>query len=214
MDSGSPVCKHAAPPYGHVIVHDRWRGSALVRGFKGAVKPLFEDQLGVVDFHLSSTACVLYVSESDLVAENGYKRKLVKFRNSRPGLQGIVVVEKTQLSKQYFSALQKFVVFQLGFPLLPVADQTEASQLITQLANETSKSRENPFVWKSTTRLSDSLVLDLLLKIPGVGRVKALSLAKNFPSIHQLSQASVEELKLVVGLTTAQQIRTFFTQSM
>lgn len=47
----------------------------------GSVKTIFEEELGVVDFCLSNKACVLYVSESDLVAGNGYRRKIVRFRN-------------------------------------------------------------------------------------------------------------------------------------
>lgn len=47
----------------------------------GAVRVLFEDRLGVADFHLPNNSCVLYVSESDVIAGNGYKRKLVRYRN-------------------------------------------------------------------------------------------------------------------------------------
>lgn len=42
-------------------------------------------------------------------------------------------MEKTRLSEQYFPAVQKFVVFDLGLSLLPVSGQTDASQLITQM---------------------------------------------------------------------------------
>lgn len=45
------------------------------------MKVLFEDQLGQADFHLPSHTCVLYLSERDVIAGNGYKRKLVCFRN-------------------------------------------------------------------------------------------------------------------------------------
>lgn len=45
------------------------------------MKTVFEEELGVVDLHLSNKSCVLYVSESDLVAGNDYKRKIVRFRN-------------------------------------------------------------------------------------------------------------------------------------
>lgn len=50
-------------------------------------------------------------------------------------LQGIVVVEKTQMSEQYFPAVQKFTVLDLGMVLLPVASQMEASCLIIQLVS-------------------------------------------------------------------------------
>lgn len=49
--------------------------------------------------------------------------------------QQLVLVENTRLSEQYFSAVQKFVVFDLGLTLLPVSGQTEASQLITQMVS-------------------------------------------------------------------------------
>ena len=48
-------------------------------------------------------------------------------------LKGIVLVEKTILSEQYFAAIQKFVVIELGLILLPVTNQVEASQLLTQM---------------------------------------------------------------------------------
>lgn len=43
------------------------------------------------------------------------------------------MVEKTRLSEQYFPAVQKFVVFDLGLSLLPISGQADASQLITQM---------------------------------------------------------------------------------
>ncbi len=57
-------------------------------------------------------------------------------------------MENTRLSEQYFSAVQKFVVFDLGLTLLPVSGQTEASQLITQMVSsedETVKPNKHQF---------------------------------------------------------------------
>uniref|UniRef100_A0A672QHH5 FA core complex associated protein 24 n=1 Tax=Sinocyclocheilus grahami TaxID=75366 RepID=A0A672QHH5_SINGR len=127
---------HAAPPYGHILTHERWRRSTLAQTLKGSVKTIFEEELGVVDFYLSNKTCVLYVSESDLVAGNSYRRNIVRFRNANSGLQAIVIVEKTPLSEQYFSGLQKFVVLELGLTLLPVSTAPEAAQLIAQLVSE------------------------------------------------------------------------------
>ncbi|XP_019475276.1 Fanconi anemia core complex-associated protein 24 isoform X2 [Meleagris gallopavo] len=119
-------------PYGHVVGNEKWRGSEMARRLQGKTKLIFEDGLGLVDFHLSNRICVLYISEADLVAGDEFKRRLVRFRNAS-SLGGIVIVEKTPISEQYFSAVQKLVVLQLGMVLLPVANQEEASQLITQL---------------------------------------------------------------------------------
>lgn len=47
-----------------------------------------------------------------------------------------MIVEKTRLSEQYFSGLQKFVVLELGLTLLPVSTSAEAAQLIAQLVSQ------------------------------------------------------------------------------
>ncbi|XP_063053214.1 Fanconi anemia core complex-associated protein 24 [Engraulis encrasicolus] len=199
---------NAVPPYGYVIANEKWRDSVLVQGFKGSIKIIFEEHLGVVDFHLSDKSCILYVSESDIVAGNAYRRKIVRFRNANSGLQGIVVVEKTRLSEQYFFPLQKFVVLELGLNLLPVLNAAEASQLIVQLVH--AESKDNPFRRKSISRLLDPVILAMVQEIPGVGRVKALALLKQYCSIQLICQASISELEPIVGQATAKNIWGFF----
>uniref|UniRef100_A0A8C9EK27 FA core complex associated protein 24 n=1 Tax=Pavo cristatus TaxID=9049 RepID=A0A8C9EK27_PAVCR len=196
-------------PYGHVVGNEKWRGSEIARRLQGKTKLIFEDGLGLVDFHLSNRVCVLYISEADLVAGDEFKRRLVRFRNAS-SLGGIVIVEKTPISEQYFSAVQKLVVLQLGMVLLPVANQEEASQLITQLVREQSKDHtSNPFLPKQCSQLAEASVFRTVQQIPGVGKTKALLLLQQFGSIHQICNASVKELELVVGPTVAQQIHTF-----
>ncbi|KQK74975.1 Fanconi anemia-associated protein of 24 kDa [Amazona aestiva] len=119
-------------PYGHVIGNEKWRGSEIAQRLQGKIRLIFEDDLGLVDFHISNRISILYISEADLVAGDEFKRRLVRFRNAS-SLGGIVIVEKTQISDQYFLAVQKLVVLELGMVLLPVANQGEASQLIIQL---------------------------------------------------------------------------------
>ncbi|NXU54966.1 FAP24 protein, partial [Turnix velox] len=196
-------------PYGHVIGNEKWRGSEVAQRLQGKVTLIFEDGLGLVDFHLSNRTCILYISEADLVAGDEFKRKLVRFRNAT-SLGGIVIVEKTRISDQYFSAVQKLVVLELGMVLLPVANQGEASQLIVQLVREQSKDHNcNPFLRKQSCQLAEPALFLTVQRIPGVGKTKALLLLQHFRSIHSLCNASVKELELVVGQTVAQQIHAF-----
>ncbi|KAM4553123.1 Fanconi anemia core complex-associated protein 24 [Fundulus diaphanus] len=200
---------NAVPPHGHILCSEKWRTSSLLQGLKdGGVKILFENELGVADYHLPNKMCILYVFECDIIAGNGYKRKLVRYRNASSSFQELVLVERTRLSEQYFSAVQKFVVFDLGLSLLPVSGQTEASQLITQIVN--GEGRENPFRQRTSSWLLDSMTVALVHQIPGVGRVKALTLMQNFPSIQEISNASTAELEPIVGQASAQQIHSFF----
>jgi len=64
-------------------------------------------------------------------------------------LQELVLVENTRLSEQYFAAVQKFVVLDLGLTLLPVAGPTEASQLIAQIV-----SRDRRFEFSANVKTS------------------------------------------------------------
>ncbi|KAM7397263.1 hypothetical protein PAMP_020248 [Pampus punctatissimus] len=209
METKVSVVLNAVPPYGHVIASERWRNTSLIQSLKvGGLKILFENELGVADFHLPNKSCILYVSECDIIAGNGFKRKLVRYRNTSSSFQQLVLVENTRLSEQYFSAVQRFVVFDLGLILLPVSGQTEASQLITQMGH--GEGRENPFRRRSASRLLDPLVLALVQQVPGVGRVKALALLQHFSSIQQLCNAAPAELESVVGQAAAQQIHRFF----
>ncbi|NXT93332.1 FAP24 protein, partial [Anhinga rufa] len=200
-------------PFGHVIGNEKWRGSEIAQRLQGKIRLIFEDGLGLVDFHLSNRTCILYISEADLVAGDEFKRRLVQFRNAS-SLRGIVIVERTQISDQYFLAVQNLVVLELGMVLLPVANQGEASQLITQLVSsyvrEQSKDHNsNPFIRKQCSQLAEPSVFRTVQQIPGVGKTKALLLLQHFGSIHRLCNASVEELELVVGQTVAQQVYRF-----
>ncbi|XP_024589911.1 Fanconi anemia core complex-associated protein 24 isoform X2 [Neophocaena asiaeorientalis asiaeorientalis] len=200
-------------PFGHIVANEKWRGSQLAQGMQGKIKLVFEDGLTPVDFYLSSRSCILYITEADLVAGNGYRKRLVRVRNSSK-LQGIVVVEKTHTSEQYFPAVQKFTVLDLGMVLLPVASQTEASCLIIQLVEEQTKEpSKNPLLRKKRALISEPALLRTVQQIPGVGKVKAPLLLQRFPSIQQLSNASIQELEPVVGQSVAQHIHAFFTRS-
>ncbi|XP_038150731.1 Fanconi anemia core complex-associated protein 24 [Cyprinodon tularosa] len=209
MEPKPTALVNAAPPYGHVVCSEKWRTSSLLQGLKEAgLKVLFENELAVADFLLPNKVCLLYVSEGDMVAGNGFRRKLVRYRNASSSFQQLVLAERTRLSEQYFSALQKFVVLDLGLSLLPVGGQTEASQLITQIVH--GEGRENPFRRRTSCRLLDSITLALVQQIPGVGKVRAVTLMQNFPSIQEISNASPAELEPLVGQASAQQIHSFF----
>ncbi|KAF3855318.1 hypothetical protein F7725_023373 [Dissostichus mawsoni] len=190
METKAPSLLNAVPPYGHVITSEKWRNSSLIQSLKGGgVKILFENELGVADFHLPNKSCILYVSECDIIAGNSYKRKLTS-----SSFQELVLVEKTRLSEQNFSAVQKFVVLDLGLTLLPVHGE----------------GRENPFRRRSSSQVLDPKVLVLVQRVPGVGGVKALALLQEFSSVHQLCNAAPHELEPIVGQAAAQQIHSFF----
>ncbi|KAB1274090.1 Fanconi anemia core complex-associated protein 24, partial [Camelus dromedarius] len=172
-------------PFGHIVANEKWRGSHLAQEMQGR--------------WASSTPALCH--PTPLLKNSGK-------------LQGIVVVEKTQMSEQYFPAMQKFTVLDLGMVLLPVASQMEASCLLIQLVQEQAKEpSKNPLLRKKRALISESALLRTVQQIPGVGKVKAPLLLQRFPSLQQLSNASIQELEPVVGQAVAQHIHAFFTQS-
>ncbi|XP_068117698.1 Fanconi anemia core complex-associated protein 24 isoform X1 [Hyperolius riggenbachi] len=204
----------AAVPYGHIIGSEKWRGTPLAQLLQGKIKLVFEDGLGLVDFHLSNRVCILYLSEMDLVSGNAFKRRLVRFRKAST-LKGIVIAERTRMTEQFIPPVQNFVVLELGMAFLPVANHTEAAQLISHMVhNRSREGGNNPFLAKKNCRLLDSFVVRTLQTIHGVGRVKALQLLQRFPSIQVLANASLKELEAVVGRAAASNVHAFFTKTM
>ncbi|NWR19233.1 FAP24 protein, partial [Emberiza fucata] len=170
-------------PLGHVVGNEKWRGSELAQRLQGKVRLIFEDALGLVDFHLPNRTCILLISEADLVAGDEFKRRLVKFRN--------VTVERRSPA--------------MGAGALGVAD----SSLWPQVREQSRDRSSNPFVGRQRARPAEPAVLQALQRIPGVGRTKALLLLQRFGSIHRLCNADIPELEQAVGQTVAQQIYTF-----
>ncbi|XP_053304885.1 Fanconi anemia core complex-associated protein 24 [Spea bombifrons] len=211
---GTPVRVGASVvPYGHIIASEKWRGTELSHHLQGKITLVFEDGLGLVDFHLSSRTCALYVSEADIIAGSTFKRRIVRFREAC-NLKGIIIIEKTRLSDQYYPPIQNFVALELGMTILPVTDQSEAAQLIAHLVHERSNERSsNPFCGGRQFQASEANILQTVQTIPGVGKVKALQLLQRFPSLQRLSAASVSQLEAIVGRSTASRIHAFFTQT-
>lgn len=50
-------------------------------------------------------------------------------------LHGVVIAERTDMSKQYFRDLQKFCVSDLGLDLIPVANQSEGAAFLIQMVS-------------------------------------------------------------------------------
>lgn len=61
------------------------------------------------------------------------------------------------MSEQYFPAIQKFTVLDLGMVLLPVASPMEASSLITQLVSTDSYSSAGALPYRLSPELSGSI---------------------------------------------------------
>ncbi|XP_002731972.1 Fanconi anemia core complex-associated protein 24-like [Saccoglossus kowalevskii] len=204
----TPVRVVGRVPPGHLVASEKWRGTTLVQSLRGKVNIVYENDLGVVDFHPDSETAIVYVSENEMVAGSGYKRKIVKLRKANC-MKGIVLAEKTNISQQYFAALQKFVVLDLGMILLYVTSQIEASSLLMEMVNEVNRLHPNPFRSRKQSVPVDQAVLTSVQLIPKVGEVKARALLEKFGSIKGIATASTEEIANIIGRANAEHVKMF-----
>ncbi|XP_078689060.1 Fanconi anemia core complex-associated protein 24-like isoform X1 [Branchiostoma floridae x Branchiostoma belcheri] len=210
ITQSTPVRAGAKVPPGHIIVSEKWRGSAVVKGLQGKVQLVVEDGLGVVDFHTGDRTAVVYVTEVDLVEGNAFKKKIVKLRRVEY-IRGVILVDRTAMTDQYFPAVQRFVVLELGMKLVPVCSQSEAAQVLIAMVNEDSRHTGNPFLRKKKAPPVETAIYRVLQCFPRLGGVKAKQLLAKFKSLHGICQASEQELAGVVGRAGAAQIRDFIS---
>ncbi|XP_013787783.1 Fanconi anemia core complex-associated protein 24-like isoform X2 [Limulus polyphemus] len=175
----TPVKKDILVPHGHIIISYKWRGTELAKALEKGVKVIISEQLGVVDFHPSSDVAVAYVSEVDIIAGTSFRRKLVKMRQA-DCMRGVVIVEKTPYTTQQFYSLQKFTVLELGLTLIPIANSSEAGQLLIQMVHAENRESCNPFRLKRQIPPMEVLLVRTLTCIPSLGDVKARALLQKF----------------------------------
>ncbi|XP_074618306.1 Fanconi anemia core complex-associated protein 24-like [Acropora palmata] len=212
LSSPQPRLHGACLLPGHILVNERFHGSAVVKALQEShVTVQMDDNMGVLDFHPSSDVGVVYLTEADLLEGDTYKSKLNKL--TKASFRKVVSAEKTPLSSQYFLSLQKFVVIERGLVLLPVANSDEVGKILAQMVFLESKPQNNPYRIKMKPTPIDKTLLTTLQAVPGLGQKKALSLLTQYGSIEEISKASTASLSTVVGKANAQQVKDFFQQA-
>ncbi|XP_074618304.1 Fanconi anemia core complex-associated protein 24-like isoform X4 [Acropora palmata] len=179
LSSSQPRLHGACLLPGHILVNERFHGSAVVKALQEShVTVQIDDNMGVLDFHPSTDVGVVYLTEADLVEGDTYKSKLNKL--TKASFRKVVLAEKTPLSSQYFLSLQKFVVIERGLVLLPVANSDEVGKILAQMVFLESKPQNNPYRIKMKPTPIDKTLLTTLQAVPGLGQKKALSLLTQY----------------------------------
>uniref|UniRef100_X2A7L9 Fanconi anemia core complex-associated protein 24 pseudonuclease domain-containing protein n=1 Tax=Capitella teleta TaxID=283909 RepID=X2A7L9_CAPTE len=199
-------------PNGHIVCSEKWRSTELIRKLACGVNVLYDDNIGILDFCPSENIGVIYVSEGDLLAGAAYKRKLAKLRMANK-VKGVVIVERTSVTEQYFSKLQQLTVLELGMVLLPVGNQAEAANILIGMVHVENKPHDNQLRLKVKNVSIETSVLNTVKTIPCLGDVNARALLECFGSILKIALASEQDLAVVIGRAKAAQVRSFFSQN-
>ncbi|KAL1439630.1 hypothetical protein MTO96_031889 [Rhipicephalus appendiculatus] len=196
-------------PVGHIVIAERWAGSELHTALKSLLQTVVSDHLGMVDFYPSSNSAVLYITEADLLNEHAIKRKIVKLRKNN-AKKPYVIAEQAEALQEQYNNLQQFAVMELGIPVMAVHNQLEAAQLLAQMEAVESGEKPNPFLVPRRLAPMSSALTTCLLRVPGLGEVKAKALLQKYHSLQGIALCSTEHLTKVVGQASAASIHKFF----
>ncbi|XP_042860487.1 Fanconi anemia core complex-associated protein 24-like [Penaeus japonicus] len=211
LSQSTQVRTNLTIPPGHLLTASAWQGTQLASLIATQTNVLYSDGLGVVDFHPSADAAIIFISEADLLTGGSFKRRIVKFRQANTSLRGIVVAQKTAHTEEQFSNLQKFVCVELDLAIVPVRTISEAAQLLAQMVTCEAKVNANPFCMKpKTVNSSDAGILATTTAVPGLGEKRARQLLEHFGSLYKIANATQENLASVVGNSTASSVYDFF----
>nr|KAF6409758.1 FA core complex associated protein 24 [Rousettus aegyptiacus] len=140
-----------------------------------------------------------------------------KWRGSQlaQGMQGKIklVFEDGLTPVDFYLSSRSCILYVTEADLVGGSSYRKRLVRVRNVQEQTKEPRKNPFLGRKQTQISEPALLRTVQQIPGVGKVKAPLLLQKFPSIQQLSNASIQELEQVVGQAVAQQIHVFFTQS-
>ncbi|XP_064466453.1 Fanconi anemia core complex-associated protein 24-like [Ornithodoros turicata] len=203
------IRKDVRVPVGSVMVADKWANTELLTVLKKVGRPIVSHDLGLVDFYPSSNSAVLYATEGDLIDESVLKRKIVKLRKNN-SKNAYVFAELTQMSKAHYDSIQRFSVLELDIPVLPVACQAEAAQLLADMEHVANSEQRNPFLLKWRAPPPSTSMATALKTIPGIGEVKVNAILKEYNNLKSVSEATLDDLTRIIGAAAASKVFNFF----
>ncbi|KAG8195573.1 hypothetical protein JTE90_002196 [Oedothorax gibbosus] len=200
--------RQSVPP-GHIYVNEKWKNTDVFTFLCRRVQVLPLETMDFVDFYPANNFAVLYVTEADLVSGSNHKRNLAKLKKASFE-RSIVIVERTNISAQYLSSVQKLAVLELGLGMVPVNGPEECCQALVAMVRMGSEEKSNPFMLRDRVPPLETYLLRTLLTVPTLGETKAQALLLRFKSLLNICNASVEDLAKVLGTSSAQQVYNFF----
>eukprot|EP00095_Tigriopus_kingsejongensis_P008763 snap_masked-scaffold92_size382268-processed-gene-2.17 protein:Tk08763 transcript:snap_masked-scaffold92_size382268-processed-gene-2.17-mRNA-1 annotation:"unnamed protein product" len=202
-----------------IEIAESWQGSPLAVNLGQLFQKVHYGSFKSWDFRPCSDILVLLLTEADYVGGDGkrFKQRVARFYAKRSHCQAVVVCQRSELTSLDFLGVQEFVVIELGLALIPISDQKELPQLLSQLS--VVKSKPNPFLLGRQSHKGSPAglgvtvhkeLLSTLTSIPGLGEKKARVLLQECHSLSQLADKSVSDLSRVVGPSQAQSVHNFF----
>lgn len=160
--------------------------------------------LGTSDFLLTEDIQVLYISESQLMTEYSFE----KLEKMPRGI--LIVADRNTVTVEQFSRLQDQFAVNFGYTVLPIGNSLELPDFLYQLSVVESMSTSNNQFRQKSFEQNNEQYSNILLVIPGLGKLKIQKLINAFGTIHKIALSSVSDLVPVIGASSASQVYNFF----
>ncbi|XP_045122996.1 Fanconi anemia core complex-associated protein 24-like isoform X1 [Portunus trituberculatus] len=196
-----------------LVVASLWRDTQLATLLRPLIPLSYREDLGEADFLVSKNAAVIFIAEADIISGGGFRRRAVKFRQSSSitAKRRVVVLQKTPLTAQHFSNVQKFISIDLGLPIVPVQSLQETAQLLVRMVASETKIRCNPLCKQpqKAGNQDQQLLQSLTSVVPCLGMQRARALLARFGTLQDLAQAPRTAMEEVVGRAAAASVHEF-----
>lgn len=219
MNVNTSICtpkKHGlVVPYGCIISHPRWNGSELISKLRSSVNITFVNEVGAFDFMPSDVCCVVYITESDLIGNScNCKKRIEKLENAAGFSEKYVLIDKSDITREYFDLWQDIIVFECDIHVFPVTSISQTVVFFNQIVKTASKQTSSNFLLSTEPRFSctDVAILSVVQKFPQIGYSKAKLLLEEFGSIQRIAAASVKDLSKIVSSGAGEKLHMFLTE--
>ncbi|XP_063868468.1 Fanconi anemia core complex-associated protein 24-like [Scylla paramamosain] len=197
-----------------LVVAPCWQDTQLAALLQPLIPLSYKENLGEADFLPSRNTAVIFITEADIISGGGFRRRVVKFRQSSiiSAERRIVVLQNTPLTAQHFNNLQKFISIDLGLPVIPVQSLQETAQLLVRMVASETKIQSNPFRMRPRKmgNHDQQLLHSLTSVVPCLGMQRARALLARFGTLQALAEAPRSAMEEVVGRAAAASVHMFF----
>uniref|UniRef100_A0A0N7ZB36 Fanconi anemia core complex-associated protein 24 pseudonuclease domain-containing protein n=1 Tax=Scylla olivacea TaxID=85551 RepID=A0A0N7ZB36_SCYOL len=197
-----------------LVVAPCWQDTQLAALLQPLIPLSYKENLGEADFLPSRNTAVIFIMEADIISGGGFRRRVVKFRQSSiiSAERRIVVLQNTPLTAQHFNNLQKFISIDLGLHVIPVQSLQETAQLLVRMVASETKIQSNPFRMRPRKmgNHDQQLLHSLTSVVPCLGTQRARALLAHFGTLQALAEAPRSAMEEVVGRAAAASVHMFF----
>ncbi len=215
--------KIVAPENSTIIKADyREKGSSVLKELLNMNVSLDLINLDIGDYQLSEHVVVEFKTVKDFVDSILDGRLISQARELKKYYQAFIIVEgeediysQRRIHPNAIRGMLAALIVNFRIPVLYTKNPRDTASLLKIIAEREQRSDKSDYQMHSSKPLSDNEILEYVVSsFPGIGSKLSKPLLKKFKSIHNIVNASEEELKDIklIGDTKSKKLKDFFNK--